>query len=307
MDPVVVDDAESLTGVRTRYLQALEQGEPSLVVDFRPGAHGLDPQGVLAVLSLAPVGGTTADIDVTLRGAGGLAVLGGVPLQIIARRVVLERLAVVGPLFPAISITAQEIELRDVAVLGAQPDEQRRAVVELSAAGPEATQTIERTVIARCTGRDATLACTVRSGAWLNRLALDDVTIADGAPDAVLTIEAVRNLELRDCVLRAGAARVLVRMDWPAERFTIDDCTLSAAAGALLERRNPAPTPVGPAEIGGRSRLTAALTELPTGIRAGADVEEISGERVDGLVGDRVRAAVALVVGADPRFERMVG
>jgi hypothetical protein len=306
MEPVVVDDAESLTGIRARYLEALDRGEPSLVVDFRPGAHGLDPQGVLAVLSLAPVGSATADIDVTLRGAGGLAVLGGVPLQIIARKVVLERLAVVGPRFPAVAITAQAIELRDVAVLGAQPDERRRAAVELCAAGPEATQVIERTVIARNTGRDATLACTVRSGAWLNELRLDDVTIADGSPDAVLTIEAVRRLAVRDCVLRAGAARVLVRMDWPAERADVEGCTLSAPAGALVERRNPAPVPVGPVEIRS-SRLTAALTELPAHVHAGEDVEEISGERVDGLVGDRVRAAVALVVEADARLERLVG
>jgi hypothetical protein len=307
MEPVVVADAADLTGVRSRYLQALAEGEESLVVDFRPGAHGLDPQGLLATLSLAPVGGPAPEIDLTLRGAGGLAVLAGVPLQAVARRVVLERLAIAGPLFPAITITAHEIELRDVIVLGAQPDEQRRAVVELSAAGREATQTVQRTVIARSTGRDATLACSVRSGAWLSRLLIEDVTIADGAPDAVLSIEAVRELDLRSSVLRAGAARTLVRMDWPAERTTIEDCTLSAPADRLLERRNPAPMPIGPATIGGASRLTAALADLPAHVVAGEWTEEISGERVDALVRERVDAATAAVLAADGRLERLVG
>jgi hypothetical protein len=306
MEPLVVADADDLTAVRTRYLQALAEGEESLTVDFRPGAHGLDPQGVLATLSLAPVGGPAPEIDLTLRGAGGLAVLAGVPLQAVARRVVLERLAVVGPLFQAITITAHAIELRDVIVLGAQPDERRRAVVELSAAGQEATQVVQRTVIARSTGRDATLACSVRSGAWLSRLALDDVTIADGAPDGVLTVEAVRQLDLQACVLRAGAARTLVRMDWPAERTTIEDCTLSAPADRLLERRNTAPMPVAPATIGGASRLTAALSELPDHVVAAEGTEEISGERVDALVRQRVDAATAAVLAADARLERLV-
>jgi hypothetical protein len=307
MDPVVVADAADLGAVRSRYLEALETGAGELVVDFRAGAHGLDPQGVLAVLALAPVGGPAPEIDVTLRGAGGLAVLAGVPLQVVARRVVLERLAIAGPLFPAITITAHEIELRDVIVLGAQPDERRRAVVELSAAGPEASQTVQRTVIARCTGRDATLACAVRTGAWLSRLLIEDVTIADGSPDAVVTIEAVRELELRGSVLRAGSARTLLRMDWPAERVRIEDCTLSAPAGRLLERRNAAPMPVSPATIGGASRLTAALAELPGHLVAGEGTEEISGERVDALVRERVDAATAAVLAADARLERLVG
>jgi hypothetical protein len=307
MEPLLVTDAADLTAVRSRYLQAVEEGADSLVVDFRPGAHGLDPQGVLATLSLAPVGGPAPQIDLTLRGAGGLAVLAGVPLQAVARRVVLERLAIAGPLFPAIAITAQEIELRDVIVLGAQPDERRRAVVELCAAGPEALQTVQRTVIARCTGRDATLACSVRSGAWLNRLSIEDATIADGAPDAVLSVEAVRELDLRGCVLRAGAARTLMRMDWPAERMTIEDCTLSAPADRLLERRNPAPVPIGPATIGGASRLTAALAELPGYLVAGEGTGEISGERVDALIRERVDAATAAVLAADGRLERLIG
>jgi hypothetical protein len=306
MEPVVVNDADDLTGVRTRYLQALEAGEESFTVDFAPGAHGLDPQGVLATLSLAPVGGPAPEIDITLRGAGGLAVLAGVPLQAVARRVVLERLAIAGPLFPAIAITAHEIELRDVIVLGARPDERRRAVVELVAAGQEAQQSLARTVIARCTGRDATLACAVRSGAWLNRFALEDVTIADGAPDAVLSIEAVRELALRGCVLRAGAARTLVRMDWPAERTTFADCTLSAPANRLLEQRNRAPVPLAPATLSD-SRVTAALTELPDHLVADDSVEEMSGERVDELVRERVDAATAAVLAADARLERLLG
>jgi hypothetical protein len=306
MEPVVVSDAEDLTGVRTRYLQALEAGEESLNVDFTPGAHGLDPQGVLATLSLAPVGGPAPEIDITLRGAGGLAVLAGVPFQAVARRVVLERLAIVGPLFPAIAITAREITLRDVIVLGARPDERRRAVVELVAAGPEAQQSLARTVIARSTGRDATLACAVRSGAWLNRLALEDVTMADGAPDAVLSIEAVRELTLRGCVLRAGAARTLVRMDWPAERATIENCTLSAPADRLLEQRNRAPVPLGPATLSD-SRVTAALAELPHHLVADDSVEEMSGERVDELLSERIDAATAAVLAADARLERFLG
>jgi hypothetical protein len=304
---MVVGDAADLTAVRTRYLQALDRGERELTIEFRPGAHGLDPPGVLAVLSLAPVGGPAPELELTLRGAGGLAVLAGVPLQAVARRVVLEDLAVVGPLYPAIAITAVEIELRGVVVLAARPDERRRAVVELCAAGPEATQSLRRTVIARSTGRDATLACTVRSGAWLDRLTLEDCTVADGAPDAVLAVEAVRTLALRRTLLRAGAARTLVRMDWPAENTEIEDCTLSAPAERLIERRNPAPVPMGPARIGGASRLTAALAELPGSVRAEDGVQEISGEVVDAELQERVDAAAGAVLAADPRLEPLVG
>jgi hypothetical protein len=63
MEPLTVDDAADLTEIRTRYLQALHEGERELTVEFRPGAHGLDPRGVLAVLSLAPVGAPGAEID----------------------------------------------------------------------------------------------------------------------------------------------------------------------------------------------------------------------------------------------------
>jgi hypothetical protein len=304
---MVVADAADLTAVRSRYLAAVERGERELTVAFRPGAHGLDPQGSLAVLALAPVGGPLPDLELTLRGAGGLAVLAGVPVQAMARRVVLEDLAIAGTLFPAIAITAHEIELREVIVLGARPDERRRAVVELCASGAEASQLLRRTLIARSTGRDATLASTVRTGAWLERLTLDECTIADGAPDGVLTVEAVRTLALRRTLLRAGAARTLVRMDWPAEHTEIEDCTLSARADRLIERRNPAPVPMGPARIGGASRLTAALSELPATVRADDGVSEISGELVDADLAERVDAATGAVLAADARLERMVG
>jgi hypothetical protein len=68
-----------------------------------------------------------------------------------------------------------------------------------------------------------------------------------------------------------------------------------------------APMPVGPATVGGASRLTAALSELPPHVVAGEGTEEISGERVDALVRERVDAATAAVLAADGRLERLVG
>jgi hypothetical protein len=82
---------------------------------------------------------------------------------------------------------------------------------------------------------------------------------------------------------------------------------LSAPADRFIERRNAPPVPVGPATIGGASRLTAALSELPAHVVAGEGTEEIAGERVDALMRERIDAATAAVLAADARLERLVG
>lgn len=300
---VSVGDDASLLGLRQAYLQAVEDGAESFTAELSAHVLGLDPGHPSADLSLAPPGAhAPPEIDVVLRGAG-LSVLVDLPLQVAARRVTLEGIALVGALRPALRVSAAEsIVLRDVTVLGAQADERQRAVVDLAAGQPGTVLSIERCVLAQSSAPDALLGAYIQSEAWFESITLEDTTLSGGGSDAVLAIEAARALSLSRCRAAADRSRVLIRMDWPGERARLSGCALAAPATRLLELRNPAPVQVDPLHLDHGTRTDAALGELPAAVAADDTVETVSSDVLEHEVAAAVTAARERVLQTDGRL-----
>ncbi len=303
-DTVVADDA-GLLGLRTAYLEAVGAGAETFTAAFREGVLGLDSDHPSGDLALAPPGAREPPpIDVVLR-SDGLTVLANLPLRIAARSVTIEGLALVGALRPALGISAtRSISLTRLVVLGAQGDPRQRAVVDLTAWGPDVALAVESSTLARSTAPDALLGCYVASNAWFGTVRLDGTTLAGDRSDAVVAIAAAASLEWSDSRLGLGSARVLLRLDWPAKRGTMTGCTLSAPAGRLLEIRSPAPVPVDPVRLAGGTRTSTAPPPAfePDGTLVEATQPDLDEEIVAAV------ARVAAHVGAvDERLSRLAG
>ncbi len=306
---VTVDSPAQLAGVRQAYLEALEQGRDSLVVELAPGCLGLDRPPVLGGLELAPVNATAPPpIDVTVRCADGLCVLATIPVRIAARRVTLERVALAGCRGTALGVSAeQELVLRDVTVMGGTASPNSHATLALSAAGSAGTRAVlERVVVGRNQARDAALGLYAAAGAWLEDLRMDDLTVTGGRADALIAIDAVRRLRAHGCSLRAGAARVLLRMMLPATDAELSGCALSATAEALLEVSQPGSSAPAPLRLTGHSTVTAPLAQLPAGIVVDDTVSVLDKAAADGPLEAVLTAAAERLVEVDGRLEQLL-
>jgi hypothetical protein len=307
---ITVDTAAQLAAVRGQYLQALEDGGEALTVELAPGCLGLERPPVLGGLELAPVDATTPPpIDVTVRCAEGVCVLAHLPVRIAARRVTLERLALVGCRTTALGVSAErELALREVTVMGNAASPRDRAAVALSAGGSTGTQALlERVVVGRNQARDAALGLYAAAGAWFEDLRLEDLAVTGGEADALLAVDAVRRLRAQGCTLGAGAARVLLRLLLPATDAELSGCALSAGAGALLEVSQAGQTPAAPLRLTGHSTTATPLGELPAGIAADDTVSAVDVATVDAALDAALDAAAERLVGVDARLEQLLG
>ncbi len=289
---IVVGDDASLLALRAAYLEALAGGAGSFTAVFRKGVRGLDPEVLSGEVTLAPPGAhEPPPIDVLLRSEDTTA-FARLPLAIMGRSVTIEGLALVGGLSPPLRVTVSHmIALRRFFVLGARADERRRAIVDLTAAAPEVELVVAGSVFARSTAPDALVGCYAGSGGWFSRIAIDDSTVVGGQSDAAISVDAVASLTGRGSGLGAGAARVLLRMDWPAKAGSLSGCALSGPEGKLLEVRNAAPVEVDPVRLSGGSRVSSTA-----GFAADASVVEVARAALDreltetvGRAGDRLR------------------
>jgi hypothetical protein len=283
-----IADDEALLGLRDSYLEAVAAGAETFTATFRPGVLGLDPKHPSGDISLAPPDAAEPPpIDVVLR-SEALTVLTNLPLRVAARSVTIEGLAFVKALRPALRVTATgAIALTGIAVLDSQADPRQRAVVDLSAWRPGVTLDVVDSTFARSVAPDALLGCYVASGGWFERIRIAGSTLEGGTTDAVLAIEAVSSLELVGSLLGAGAARVLVRMEWPPKSGSISGCALSGQAGALIDVANPAPVPVEPVRVSD-SRLTG---DLPGTFETADSVERVDRASLDEAIAGAVAVA----------------
>ncbi|HXB63728.1 MAG TPA: hypothetical protein VNV42_02520 [Solirubrobacteraceae bacterium] len=307
---VTVDTAQRLAEVRQRYLEALERGEESLIVELAPGCLGLDRPRALGSWELAPVNATAPPpIDVTVRCSEGLCVLAQIPVRIAARRVTLERVALAGARGTALGVSAErELTLRDVTVMGSVASPRDRAALALSAAGSAGTRAhLERVVVGRNQARDAALGLYAAAGAWLEDLRLVDLAVAGGRADALIAIDAVRRLRAQGCTFGTGAARVLLRLLLAATDAELSGCALSAGAGALLEISERQPAAGAPLRLTGHCAVTAPLGELPAGVVADDTVSVVDPTAVEGPLEAALDQAAERLIGVDGRLERLLG
>ena len=288
---VVADDAD-LLALRAAYLEALAGGAASFTAVFRKGVRGLDPEVLSGEVSLVPPGAhEPPPIDVVLRSEDTTA-FARLPLAVMGRNVTVEGLALVGGLSPPLRVTASDsISLRRFVVLGAKADERRRAIVDLTAAAPEVELEVAGCVFARSSAPDALVGCYADSGGWFSRIAIDDSTVVGGQSDAAISLEAVASLTGRGSGLGAGAARVLLRMDWPAKSGSLSACVLSGPEGKLFEVRNAAPVEVDPMRLTGASRVTstAGFAADSSVVKSPAAALDGGLAEVVGRAGDRLR------------------
>lgn len=300
MDETVVSvtDVRSLQDVRGAFLAAVDLGERSFTVELPSGA--LHDAGSIELVQ--PAAGELPPIDVCLRAADGPCVLVGSPLAIATRgRIAIESVALVGGAVPAISLVAGgDVALRDVSVLGVDVSDVGLAPVAITAAGVGGTALLaERTVIARCRARAATLAVTIRSGAWLDELRLVDVVAQASADDQpVLSVEAARAVHMRGCRLRAGEHGDLLDLGWPPLEAELAACGLDAPADALLWIRNDAATSTGPVRLTDGTRIAGDPAALPAQLVADptvarADPAELAAQ-LDAIVETTARRLATL-------------
>ncbi|HEX4521229.1 MAG TPA: hypothetical protein VH063_16730 [Gaiellaceae bacterium] len=299
---VVVDDG-SLLALRAAYLEAVSGGAETFTVVFRKGVRGLDPDVLSGEVTLVPPGAREPPpLDVVLR-SDDVTAFARLPLAIMGRSVTLDGLAFVGALSPPLRITAsRSVLLRKVTVLGANADERRRAVVDLTAAAPEVELSVSGSTFARSGAPDAVLGCYAGSGGWFSRIAIDDTTVVGGTSDSAIAIDAVASLTARTSGLGAGSARVLLRMDWPAKNGEISGCILSAPEGKLVEIRNAAPIEVDPVRLTGASRVTSSI-----GFEADSSVVESPAAALDGEFTAAVGRAAEQLKALDGRLEALTG
>ncbi|MET0818254.1 MAG: hypothetical protein ABWZ67_11895 [Solirubrobacteraceae bacterium] len=299
---VTVREDADLGGVRDAYLGAVAAGRRELVVELPPGALGLGA-AIPASLSLADVSATgPADIDVTLRAPDGLCVLVGAGLAVAARSVRLEGIAFVGGPPVAVDATvADGVVLDDVTVLAHLPDEQSGSTIQLVAAGGRGAEAELRDVVVGHSGAaDAIIGAFCHAGSWWQTLALERVAATATAGDAILAIDSVASLRLRDCALAAGQARTLVRMLVAPTEAEIAASRLSAGAAAFASVIHDDPARPAPLRLVDGAALTVPAGELPPGFDG--EAEEVAGATVDAEIAAAVDRARERVVAADARL-----
>jgi hypothetical protein len=302
---VTVRGEADLPAVRDAYFEALAAGRREFVVDLPPGALGLGASGIPASLSLSDVSATgPAEIDVTLRAPDGLCVLVGAGLAVAARSVRLEGIAFVGgPPIAVDATVADGVVLDDVIVLGHPPDERSGSTIQLVAAGGRGAEALLHDVVLGHSGAaDALIGAFCHEGTWWQTLALERVTASATAGDAVLAMDSVASLRLRDCALAVGQARTLLRMLVAPTEAEIAASRLSAGAAVLASVIHPDPARPAPLRLVEGTATTVPAGELPPGFEG--EPGEVAGATVDAEVAAAVQRARERVVAADARLEQ---
>jgi hypothetical protein len=305
---VAVKDTEGLGDARQAYLEAVHEGADELVVELPAGCLGLDPPGAMASVELTGSGSAAPLIDVTLRASGGLCVLAGMPITIVARNVTLEGVAVVGAPARAIGLVVTgEARMRDVTVMGSAASENDRAVVVVTAAAESAVLSVEGAVVAGCEGRDSVFGVYNAAAGWFDQVSLSELTVAGyRRAGALVDVHAARVLRASGCALDAGEADVLLRMMWPPAEGELASCLLAAGGDALVSVTGELPEPPPPLRLTGDSAVSAPLDALPDMLRPEDGVRQESAESVRAEIDARVQRAAERLVAVDARLERML-
>ena len=209
----------------------------------------------------------------------------GAGLAVAARSVRLEGIAFVGgPPIAVDATVADGVWLDDIIVLGHPPDERSGSTVQLVAAGGGGAQAELRDVVLGHSGAaDALIGAFRHEGTWWQTLTLERVAASATAGDAVLAMDSVASLRLRDCALAVGQARTLLRMLVAPTEGEIAASRLSAGAADLASVIHPDPARPAPLRLVDGAATTVPAGELPPGFEGEAE----RGRRRDGRRGDR--------------------
>ena len=169
-----------------------------------------------------------------------------------------------------------------------------------AAAGASAR--IRSLVLGDCAAADALVHAACAPGAWWQELVVEGMAASARAGDAVLAVDSVASLRLRDCRLAAGGARTLLRMLVAPTEAEIAGSQLSAAADALARVVHDDPARRLALRLTGASATTVPAAALPPGFEGEAG--EVAGATVDEEIAAAVRRARDRVVAADARLEQ---
>ena len=144
---------------------------------------------------------------------------------------------------------------------------------------------------------DALIGAFCHEGTWWQTLALERVAASATAGDAVLAMDSVASLRLRDCALAAGQARTLLRMLVAPTEGEIAASRLSAGAAVLAPVIHADPARPAPLRLVDGAATTVPAGELPPGFEGEAG--EVAGATVDAEIAAAVGRARERVVAAD--------
>jgi hypothetical protein len=297
---VTVRGDDDLAAVRQAYLEAVQDGRRELVVELPAGCLGLD--GGITGLSLADVGASgPPDLDVSITAPDGLCVLAGTSVAVSARRVRIAGVAIAGGPPAALRIGVREsLELEDVTLLGVPAHHREGSTVTLQASAGGAEARLRSVVLGHCAAADALLAASCLAGAWWQTLELDGVVARPEAADAVVAMDSVASLRLRDCALAAGPAKALLTMLVAPTEGEIARTRLSARAGALANVVHEDPARPLALRLADGVATTVPAGELPPGFEG--EAEEVAGATVEAEIAAAVDRARERVVATDARL-----